>query len=108
MNEALISAPTFQFPRFWLNTLAPLNISPIMATLAVFQVPMFWLNAVALLNIPFIEVTLAVFQLPMFWLNALAPRNICCISVTPERSGLSLACPARLEQPSKAPFIEVH
>ena len=41
-------------------------------TRATFHPLMFWLNAVAPLNISFMSVTLAVFQLPMGWLNAVA------------------------------------
>ncbi len=66
------------------------------------------MNAVASSNIEFIVVALLTFQLSMLWLNELGPLNMRLVSVTPERSGVSLACTIIFAQPANALCIEVH
>jgi hypothetical protein len=65
MLDMTLTFAVFQAARFWLKTVAELNIEFMLLTLAVFQLAMFWLNAAAELNIEYIDLTLATFQLPI-------------------------------------------
>ena len=81
----------------------------ILVTAAVFQLPMGWLNALAELNTRSMLVTAAVFQLPMLvgLFKLIQFENMKDMSVTPLRSGTSVALMFRLVQPKKALSIDV-
>jgi hypothetical protein len=64
-----VARSTFQFARFWLNALAPLNMLSIFATNATFQLEMSWLKIDAPLNALATVITDATFHLLMSALN---------------------------------------